>query len=71
MLDFAEPFDLVISNQTVEHLDRPGEFIEKLLKLGRGLIVSTTFEVPEGTIEGHVQDPISSREVQVMVSVRT
>ena len=58
-IDFPEKFDLVISNQTVEHLDRPAEFIEKLLKLGRGLIVSTTYEVAEGTIEGHVQDPIS------------
>lgn len=58
-IDFPEKFDLVISNQTVEHLDRPAEFIEKLLKLGRGLIVSTTYEVPAGTIEGHVQDPIS------------
>ncbi len=56
---FPEPFDLVISNQTVEHLDRPAEFIAKLLNLGRGLIVSTTYEVPAGTIPGHVQDPIS------------
>lgn len=58
-IDFKEPFDLVMSQQTVEHLDRPAEFIEKLISLGRGLIVSTTYEVPPGTIEGHVQDPIS------------
>jgi SAM-dependent methyltransferase len=58
-LEFGRQFDLVISNQTVEHLDDPKGFIEKLLKLGRGLIVSTTYEVPYGTIEGHVQDPIS------------
>ena len=58
-IEFPEPFDLVISNQTVEHLDRPAEFIEKLMSLGRGLIVSTTYEVPAGTIDGHVQDPIS------------
>ncbi|MGE0769145.1 MAG: class I SAM-dependent methyltransferase [Hyphomicrobiaceae bacterium] len=59
-LDFSEaPFDLVISNQTVEHLDDPTGFIAKLLTLGRGLIVSTTYEVPFGTIDGHIQDPIS------------
>lgn len=59
-LEFPEaPFDLVISNQTVEHLDDPEGFIAKLLRLGRGLIVSTTFEVAAGTIDGHVQDPIS------------
>jgi hypothetical protein len=57
-LDFEELFDLVISNQTVEHLDRPGEFIEKLLHLGRGLIVTTTYETPHGLIPGHTQDPI-------------
>lgn len=58
-IGFPEPFDLVMSQQTVEHVDRPAEFIEKLLELGRGLIVSTTYEVPAGTIPGHVQDPIS------------
>lgn len=63
-LDFATDFDLVISNQTIEHLDRPAEFIEKLLGLGRGLIVSTTYEVPTGTIAGHVQDPISLEKFQ-------
>lgn len=52
-------FDLVISNQMVEHLDQPVEFIEKLISLGRGLIVSTTYETPAGLIEGHIQDPIS------------
>lgn len=58
-IEFPEPFDLVISNQTVEHLDQPADFILKLLDLGRGLIVSTTYEVAAGTIDGHVQDPIS------------
>lgn len=58
-INFPQPFDLVISNQTVEHLEQPAEFIEKLLSLGRGLIVSTTYEVAAGTIDGHVQDPIS------------
>lgn len=59
-----EPFDLVISNQTVEHLDDPHGFIAKLLALGRGLIVSTTYEVAAGTIAGHVQDPISVEKFQ-------
>ena len=63
-IDFSEPFDLVISNQTIEHLERPKEFVDKLLTLGRGLIVSTTFEVAAGTIDGHVQDPISFEKFQ-------
>ncbi len=58
-LDFEAPFDLVLSNQTVEHLEDPTGFINKLLTLGRGLIVSTTYETPAGLIDGHIQDPIS------------
>lgn len=58
-LEFAEqPFDLVVSNQTIEHLSDPPGFVDKLLSLGRGLIISTTYETPAGLIAGHVQDPI-------------
>ncbi|MEM0929247.1 MAG: methyltransferase domain-containing protein [Pseudomonadota bacterium] len=58
-LDFGEPFDLVLSNQTVEHVEDARGFVEKLLSLGRGLIISTTYETAHGRIEGHIQDPIS------------
>lgn len=58
-IQFPQKFDLVLSAQTIEHLDKPQEFIEKLLALGRGLIISTTYETPHGLIPGHVQDPIS------------
>lgn len=58
-LDFGDKFDLVISNQTIEHLEYPKEFVEKLLGLGRGLIISTTYETEAGLIDGHIQDPIS------------
>jgi hypothetical protein len=58
-MKFPEKFDLVLSAQTIEHLDKPAEFIEKLLSLGHGLILSTTYETPHGVIPGHVQDPIS------------
>ena len=57
-IDFGEPFDLVISNQTIEHLEDPVEFVKQLLSMGHGLIISTTYEVPHGTIDGHIQDPI-------------
>lgn len=63
-IEFEQTFDLVISNQTVEHVNKPAEFIEKLLSLGRGLIVSTTYEVPHGLIAGHVQDPIDFEKFQ-------
>ena len=57
-LEFSRRFDLVISNQTIEHLERPSEFVEKLLSIGKGLILTTTFETPHGLIQGHIQDPI-------------
>src|SRR3546814_18954893 len=52
-IKFDGLFDLVISNQTIEHLTDPVGFVEKLLRLGRGLIISTTFETPFGLIDGH------------------
>jgi SAM-dependent methyltransferase len=57
-LEFPDKFDLVISNQTVEHLEQPEVFVEKLLQLGRGLILTTTYETPYGLIPGHIHDPI-------------
>jgi SAM-dependent methyltransferase len=58
-LKFESPFDLVISNQTIEHLEDPPGFVAKLLSIGRGLVISTTYETPAGMIPGHIQDPIS------------
>jgi 2-polyprenyl-3-methyl-5-hydroxy-6-metoxy-1,4-benzoquinol methylase len=58
-LELCETFDLVISNQTIEHLEKPKEFVDKLLSIGRGLIISTTYETEAGLIDGHIQDPIS------------
>jgi SAM-dependent methyltransferase len=63
-IDFEDKFDMVLSNQTVEHLDRPREFVEKLIDLGRGLIISTTYETAAGLIPGHTQDPISLEKFQ-------
>jgi 2-polyprenyl-3-methyl-5-hydroxy-6-metoxy-1,4-benzoquinol methylase len=54
-----EKFDLVISSQTIEHVDNAKGFAEKLCDLGRTVLISTTYMVPFGKIEGHVQDPIN------------
>lgn len=61
-LDFDKPFDLVISNQTIEHLEDPPGFVKKLLSIGNGLIISTTYETPAGLIDGHIQDPIDMQK---------
>lgn len=63
-LQFGTTFDLVLCSQVVEHL--PDEivirFISKMAGLSRVLIVSTSYEMPTGTIDGHVQDPISEEK---------
>ena len=64
-LKLGTRFDLVICNQVVEHL--PDSLVDKFVaKLAahteRTLIVSTTFELEQGAIKGHVQDPISEAE---------
>ncbi|WP_411818139.1 hypothetical protein [Hyphococcus sp. DH-69] len=51
-------FDLVISNQTIEHIPNARAFAEKLCSLGETVMVSTTYQVPHGRIDGHIHDPI-------------
>jgi tetratricopeptide (TPR) repeat protein len=63
-LKFDRTFDLVLCTQVVEHLQEPKLFIQKLLSLGKTVIVSTTYEVPEGLCKYHVQDPISLEKFQ-------
>lgn len=52
-------FDIAISHQTIEHVNNPIEFAQKLLQLSDNVLCSTTFKVPHGRIPGHIHDPIS------------
>lgn len=52
-------FDLVISHQTIEHIDDAQGFAQSLCAQGRRVICSTSYEVEYGLVPGHVQDPIS------------
>lgn len=63
-LDFPHRYDIVICSEVVEHLtdDVVQGFVQRLLEVGKTVIVTTTFELPEGTVPGHVQDPISREE---------
>lgn len=57
-IERATPWDLVISNQAIEHIQDAKSFGEKLCTIGKTVLVSTTYQVPHGRIDGHVQDPI-------------
>ena len=57
-------FDLAISHQTIEHIEDAKGFADKLCKLGRRVICSTSYEVEAGLIAGHVQDPISLQKFE-------
>lgn len=54
----VETYDLVVSSQTIEHVENANGFAERLCRLGRTVLISTTYKVPAGKIEGHIQDPI-------------
>ena len=58
-------FDLVVCSQVVEHIPTGvvEKFVRRMMQVAKTLIVSTTYEMPPGTIHGHVQDPISTQKM--------
>ncbi|WP_299413460.1 hypothetical protein [Acaryochloris sp. IP29b_bin.148] len=51
-------YDLVLCLQVLEHLDCPELFTDKLLKIGKKVIISVPYKWPEGQCQYHVQDPV-------------
>lgn len=56
-------YDLVLCLQTLEHISEVNEFSQKLISVGRHLIVSVPFEWPVGT-KYHVNDPVSHEKLE-------
>lgn len=54
----AEPFDLVLCLQVLEHLVEPAPFCRKLLRSGRVAIISVPHLWPKGLCKYHMQDPV-------------
>jgi len=54
----AEPFDLALCLQVLEHLAEPAPFCRKLLATGRVVIVSVPYRWPKGLCKYHKQDPV-------------
>lgn len=53
-----QEYDLVLCLQVLEHLDLPELFTDKLLKIGRKVIISVPYKWPKGQCKYHVQDPV-------------
>ena len=59
-----QPFDLVLCLQVLEHVGPAGEFAQKLLAVGRTVIVSVPYRWPEGSCKHHVQDPVDEDKLR-------
>jgi hypothetical protein len=58
-----ELFDLVFCLQVLEHLDRPGAFLRKLLRTGSVVIVSIPYNWPFDEESDHTNDPIDEAKL--------
>jgi len=60
----AQPFDLVLCLQVLEHVGPAGEFAQKLRDAGRLVIVSVPYRWPAGSCKHHVQDPVDEDKLR-------
>lgn len=57
-LTFPEKFDICTCMQVMEHVPEAGPFAQRLLELGKLLVVSVPYKWPKGKTNGHVHDPV-------------
>lgn len=62
-MTFAEPFDLVLCLQVLEHLQDPAAFTRRLLATGRTVIISVPYRWRQGLEASHVQDPVDETKL--------
>lgn len=53
-----EKFDIVCCFQTLEHIDNAQAFAQKLLSVGKNVIISVPYMWLHGASKNHVQDPV-------------
>jgi len=51
-------FDLVLCLQVLEHLDSPALFTQKLLEIGKTVVITVPYKWPKGLCPSHCQDPV-------------
>lgn len=61
--NFCRKYDLVLCLQTLEHLQRPRLFAEKLFEIGSTVIISVPYKWKRGVCKEHLQDPVDEEKV--------
>ncbi|WP_295612374.1 methyltransferase domain-containing protein [uncultured Lamprocystis sp.] len=59
----AQSFDLVTCFQVLEHVPEPRDFAQKLLQLGKVLVVSVPYQWPKGKCIYHIHDPVNEEKM--------
>jgi SAM-dependent methyltransferase len=57
-LRFDETFDICTCMQVLEHVPEPEPFAQRLLELGKVVLVSVPHKWPKGANKDHVNDPV-------------
>ncbi len=58
-----ELFDIATCFQVMEHVPDPAGFAQKLLKLGKTVIVSVPYKWQKGWAKTHIQDPVDEEKL--------
>ena len=57
-------YDVVLCLQVLEHLDKPKKFAQKLLQVGKTVIISVPYKWPKHSCKYHTQDPVDELKIR-------
>jgi len=57
-------YDVALCLQVLEHLDKPKEFAEKLLEVGKTVVISVPYKWKKGSCKYHTQDPVDKSKIK-------
>jgi len=57
-------YDVALCLQVLEHLDKPKEFAQKLLEVGKTVVISVPYKWKEGLCNYHTQDPVDESKIK-------
>ena len=57
-------YDVVLCLQVLEHLDKPKKFAQKLLQVGKTVIISVPYKWAKHSCKHHTQDPVDESKIK-------